>query len=286
MMTTRQSIDPKTRLGAVHLAVAHLERQLDYYQRLGLQIHDRAGDRVHLGVGAENLLVLDHQPQRQSGRGKAGLYHFAILVPSRTHLGRTLRHLIDNRIAVGGASDHAVSEALYLTDPEGNGIEIYRDRPHREWVYPNGTLRMVTEPLDVDGVLAAAEDASAWDGFPAGTVMGHIHLQVGDLAAEERFYQEVIGFDLVTKYGAQATFLSAGGYHHHLGMNTWAGRLAPRSGHELGLTRFTVVLPDATALTAVRQRLDATDTAYQTEEQGLLVSDPQGIRLFLTTDSH
>ncbi len=282
MQTTQTKLHAATRMGTVRLNVHDLAREVDYYQRLGLQIHQRTQASVHLGAGAEDLLVLTERPHAPSGASKSGLYHFALLVPSRVDLGRVLRHIADKRIALGGYSDHAVSEALYLSDPEGNGIEIYRDRPRSEWEFRNGTMHITSQPLDVQAVLAAAENAPAWDGFPQDTVMGHVHLQVGDLRLAEQFYTEIIGFDPIMRYGSQAAFVSAGGYHHHLGMNTWAGRLAPRTGDELGLDEFGLVLPTREALAEVADRLRGTGLTFQQEEATLFGQDPLGINLRLT----
>ena len=191
------TIHPQTNLGPVHLQVADLGNLVNYYTTLGLHLHQRQNRQAVLGDGTTELLVLNERPDGQRVRGTSGLYHFAILLPSRADLGRALRHFGQSAVPVGGASDHAVSEALYLTDPEGNGIEVYRDRPRDEWRYPNGQLVINTTPFDVAGVLAAGDATSAaWDGFPAGTIIGHMHLHVGDIDAAEGFYRDALGFDL------------------------------------------------------------------------------------------
>jgi catechol 2,3-dioxygenase len=275
-MTT--SIHPNTKMGAAALVVPDLSRSLDYYQyNIGLRLHAQEGGIARLGVGGDDLLVLYEQPgAKPVQRHHTGLYHFAILVPSRVELGRTLRHLIESRTPIGGASDHAVSEALYLNDPDGHGIEIYRDRPRAEWEYPNGTLRMGTDPLDVEGVLAAGmESNEPWTGMPAGTVIGHMHLHVSDLAAAEQFYRDVIGFDLIIRYGRQASFLSAGGYHHHLGINTWAGiGVPPPPADAARLAWYEITVPDEAALEEVVTRARNAGAALTEEENGWQLLDP------------
>jgi catechol 2,3-dioxygenase len=281
-MEQSEKIHPQTRLGAVHLNVAQLAPMVEYYQRLGLRVHSRTDHVAHMGAGEEALLVLAERPQAVRDRTVSGLYHFALLVPNRTDLARVFSHMGQTQIPLSGYSDHAVSEALYLSDPEGNGIEIYRDRPRTEWTYPNGVLRIVTEPLDVEALWAEGERAPNWDGFPADTRIGHIHLQVGQLAAEEHFYEQVLGFDRVARYGAQATFVSAGGYHHHVGLNTWRGPLQVRRNGLLGLEHYTIVLPNPTALDEVRQRLQAASIDFDSNDKGVSLQDPMGIGLLLT----
>ncbi len=283
-------IHPETKLGPVHLRVANLSNLVTYYTALGLHLRRHAetstGEQAVLGVADSDLLVLQEDINGQRVKGTSGLYHFAILLPSRVDLGQALRHFAQTGIKVGGASDHAVSEALYLTDPEGNGIEVYRDRPRDEWRYPDGKLLINTTPFDVEGVLAAGDNnPEAWSGFPPGTRIGHVHLHVGDIAATERFYRDGLGFDLITRYGPSATFLSAGGYHHHLGANTWAGVGAPPApANAWGLAHFTIDVPGEQALTALlnqaaRAGIGATerdDGVLAGVLAGVLVRDPSG----------
>ena len=272
------TIHPQTKLGPVHLQVADLGNLVNYYTTLGLRLHQRQNRQAVLGDGTTELLLLNERPDGQRVRGTSGLYHLAILLPSRSDLGRALRHFEQSAIPVGGASDHAVSEALYLTDPEGNGIEVYRDRPRDEWHYPNGQLVINTTPFNVAGVLAAGDATSAaWDGFPAGTVIGHIHLHVGDIDAAEGFYRDALGFDLITRYGPSATFLSAGGYHHHIGANTWAGVGAPpASENAWGLSHFTIEVPGTQALAAVRAQVEGAGVSVAERDEGYFVRDPAG----------
>lgn len=272
------TIHPQTKLGPVHLQVADLPNLVNYYTTLGLRLRRRNSQQAVLGAGELDLLVLNERPDGRRVRGTSGLYHFAILLPSRSDLGQALRHFSHAAIRVGGASDHAVSEALYLTDPEGNGIEVYRDRPRDEWRYPNGQLVINTTPFDVEGVLAAGDASSAeWNGFPAGTVIGHIHLHVGNIDRAEGFYRDALGFDLITRYGPSATFLSAGGYHHHIGANTWAGVGAPPAPENAwGLSYFTIEVPGTQALAEVRAQLESANIPVAERDEGYFVRDPSG----------
>lgn len=277
-------IPAETRLGPVHLTVADLPRLIDYYTRLGLALVSGGpgANSAALGVATEPLLVLHKNSGAQRHSGTAGLYHFAILLPDRKSLSRALRNFAAQGIRVGGMSDHAVSEALYLTDPEGNGIEVYRDRPRSQWQRDNGVLRIVTERLDLDGLLAETTGTEPWHGFPTGTKIGHIHLHVGSIDAAEQFYGDVLGFARVTRYGPSATFLAAGGYHHHIGANTWAGVGAPPAPTDaLGLRHWMVVLPDEAALAQVAARLEASSAAVERQEGKIFTRDPSGNRLCL-----
>jgi catechol 2,3-dioxygenase len=279
------SIDPATHVGEVHLTVADLPRALAFYtETLGLRAERHDGGATLSADGQTPLLVLEHLPGAPLRSPRTtGLYHFALLVPSRRALARTLAHLAESHYPLQGASDHLVSEALYLADPEHNGIEIYRDRPREEWPRANGQIQMATDPLDLVGLIGELEtDGETWRGLDPGTVMGHIHLQVADIAAAERFYVDVLGFDLVTHFGGSASFISAGGYHHHIGMNTWASRgAAPPPTGSTGLSRYVIALPTADALNAVAARLRAASTACTEEEGSVTVTDPFGIQIVL-----
>jgi catechol 2,3-dioxygenase len=274
----RKSIDPATQMGRVALVVADLARSLDYYQsQIGLKLLDQSAKHATLGVEGRELLWLKAQPGAKPfpPRGRSGLYHYAILVPSRQALGVVLRHLAETRTPLSGASDHGVSEALYMNDPDGHGIEIYRDRPRQEWPrLPNGELAMVSDPIDAQGILAAGEGVS-WSGMPAGTVMGHVHLHVSQLRQAEAFYVDQVGFDLLQHFGGQAAFVSAGGYHHHLGMNTWAGAGVPPAPDDTArLLWYEIVLPNQAALEEVLTRLRAAGVALEAHEAGWLARDP------------
>lgn len=280
------SIDPATTLGPATLAVADAERSLLFYRDLlGMEVVREDASQIELGVPGTTLLRLMVQPGlRPSPRTNTGLYHAAILLPSRLDLAHVLRRLLEVRYPIG-ASDHLVSEALYLDDPDANGLEIYRDRPRSEWRYqPNGEVVMDTLRLDLGDVLGEIQtDGTPWSGMPSGTRIGHMHLRVGDIPQAEAFYSGVLGFDVMTHYPG-ALFVSAGGYHHHLGLNTWESKGAsPAPPDTAGLRSFVVVLPNAAALEQVRTRIDA--AGIPTREQGgsLAVDDPWKNTLLLHT---
>jgi catechol 2,3-dioxygenase len=278
-------LSASTRVGPVHLIVAELGRSVDYYeQSLGLELLDRRGGDVSLGVGERELLVLVEEPGAGASYGYTGLYHFALLVPERADLARWLAHAARARIALVGLSDHFVSEAIYLADPDGHGIEIYWDRPRQVWEGHVGA-RMTTLPLDVDSLFSElADPASApFEGLPVGTVMGHIHLKVATIAESVSFYRDVLGFALMAELGGQAAFLSAGGYHHHIGVNTWESASAaappPRTA---ALQQATIVLADSGELDRVANRLKEGGHSSGARDDGVSVRDPSGNPLLLT----
>ena len=268
-------------MGAVHLTVADLDRSLAYYSHaIGLQALRRDGGRASLGAaGGQELLVLVEEPGAVPADGYAGLFHFAILVPGRDDLARWLAHAARERIELTGLSDHFVSEAIYLRDPDHHGIEIYADRPREAWEGRVGE-RLTTVPLDVDGLLGELDgtEPAAFDGLPAATRMGHVHLRVSQIPATVRFYRDELGFDLMATYGSQAAFLAAGGYHHHLGANTWESAGAPAAPEGTARLRLaTIVLPDAASRDELLERVgDAEETP-----DGPVVRDPSGNRLLL-----
>ncbi len=223
----------------------------------------RTSDVVELGAASDGtaLVTLVHRPDAPPRPPRTtGLFHLALLVPSRADLARAFHRVHAAGWRFTGASDHLVSEAFYLDDPEGNGIEIYRDRPREEWEIENGELRMGTLPLDLAGVLTGIEDGDVGDGMASGTRIGHVHLQVADIPGAEAFYVDALGFEPVVRAYPGALFVAAGGYHHHLGLNTWAGVGAPAPPEGArGLRSFSVVLPDAEALAAVRSSLVAAE---------------------------
>jgi catechol 2,3-dioxygenase len=270
-------------LGPVRLQVADLGRSIAYYETtLGLRVLDRTGSGAILGTQREPVplvqLVERGGAPPASRRGQLGLYHFAILLPDRASLGRFVRHLED--IGVGaGAGDHLVSESFYLQDPDNLGIEVYADRPPSTWRRIGRQLMMATDPVDLEGILAAAGD-TRWDGMPPGTVMGHLHLHVGDLAGASRFYSDTLGFDRMVWQYPGALFLAAGGYHHHLGTNTWAGPGAgPPDPASARLLEWTIVLPDAGRLGGVADSLSRAGHPFTQSGESrpsLVTHDPWG----------
>jgi catechol 2,3-dioxygenase len=270
-------IHPDARLGYVHLTVSDLERSLAFYQdMLGFRLHQREGDKACLGAGRDDLLALTERPGAIRVPRQSGLYHFAILVPSRLALAQSLRRLIETETNLAGGADHLVSEALYLSDPDGNGIEIYRDLPRSAWEYENGMLRMGTEALDYQGILAELEnDASPWTGLRPDTTLGHLHLHVAHLSEAQAFYEKVLGLDTMVVIPGSAAFLSAGGYHHHVGINTWNGVGAPSPPPDaVGLRYFTVQLPNEEEQARLIARLEKAGVPFETREDGLFVWDP------------
>jgi catechol 2,3-dioxygenase len=243
-----------------------------------------------LGVPGDSFLHLTEHPEAapwpRGNRSHPGLYHFAILVPTRADLGRWLAHWLRQDMPLPGQGDHFVSEALYLEDPDGHGIEIYRDRPRDEWQWQNGQVRMGVEPVDIRGLLEAAEAASdPWAGMPAGTTLGHIHLQVTDIDATARFYRDVLGFDIVVQMPS-ALFMSAGGYHHHIGANIWHSRNAePAPDHVVNLKAYSIQVPDQAALDAVKERLRFASAAFEPVDNGVMAIDPAGIEIHLRVQS-
>lgn len=280
-----EEIHPNASIGAVSLTVANLSRSLKFYQEnIGLRLRETAGNTAYLGAGGRDLLILseDSRAGRPPERS-TGLYHFAILTPTRLDLAHALFRLVKSNTPLQGSSDHLVSEAIYLADPDGNGIEIYRDRPREQWPLTNGRLRMASDPLDLDGLSRElGGNPERQQELAAGTTIGHVHLKVGHIDETERFYRDILGFSLMQRFGSAATFLSTGGYHHHIGANTWAGVGAPPPpAGSVGLRWFEILLPDEVSLSAVVGRLEEAGIALQPEETGILVRDPSGNGLIL-----
>jgi catechol 2,3-dioxygenase len=269
-------------MGAVHVTVAELTRSLDYYRRaIGLDVLEQAAGRASLGANSTELLVLVEEPGARPADGHTGLYHFALLLPTRADLGRWLAHAARDRVQLTGLSDHYVSEAIYLRDPDRHGIEIYADRPRELWEGQVGS-RMTTEPLDVDSLLAEVGGASDFAGLPGGTVMGHVHLKVAGIPETIHFYRDVLGFDLVVERVPQAAFLSAGGYHHHIGANTWesTGAAPPPEG-TAALRHATIFLPSVEERDEVARRVAEAGQEPEETSDGVTVRDPSGNRLVL-----
>ena len=273
------SLPATLRLGAVHLNVSDLGSSVAFYEDvIGLSLHHREDGVAAMGGGEENLLILYEEPEaRQAGR-HAGLYHYALLYPSRDELAHAALRLAATKTPIQGASDHGTHEAIYLPDPDGNGIELAADRPREAWPKP---LEYAggPHPLDLDGLLAAVAGEEPRTQAGPGLRIGHVHLHVGDLQRGVGFYHNILGFDLMTLIPGQAAFVSAGGYHHHLGFNVWRGegvRAAPAS--RVGLRHWTVVLDDSEGVDAVRERVGAAGIEVEEREGGgFLVGDPWGI---------
>lgn len=265
------------RIGKVTLKVRDLDTVANFYQTvLGLAVIAKDDRRAILGAGATPLLVLETDPALAPGdRRQAGLFHTAFLMPTRAALARWLGHVTQTGVRLHGASDHIVSEAIYLADPEGNGIEVYADRPVSRWRGVNGRINMTTDPLDMQDLLAAAKGAG-WAGFPEDGIIGHVHLQVGDTAVADRFYRDIIGFDIAAGYPG-ASFYGSGGYHHQLAGNIWNSRGAARRPENMaGLEAVELVLRDKADLAAIRARAKSVGVELNEAEGGAIVRDPWG----------
>lgn len=279
-------LDPNTTLGPVRLRVADLEMVVGFYRR-ALGLHELPGvdEAVRLGtLAGEPLVELVHHPSAPIRPPRStGLFHLAILVPTRADLAQSIHRVSAAGHSFSGAADHLVSEALYLEDPEGNGIEIYRDRPRGEWTYGDGELAMATLAIDLDGVLGALPAGTPDEGLPDGTIMGHVHLQVRSIPEADAFYTGLVGFEPTVRGFPQALFVAAGGYHHHLGLNTWGTRDGePPPAGARGLESFRIDLPSSADVDAVAGRLDAEGVAVAPVGGGVGAVDPSGNRLILS----
>ncbi|WP_042199427.1 VOC family protein [Paenibacillus camerounensis] len=284
-MTATAVLHETTEIGLVKIRVSNLERSLAFYQNVvGLQVLRRHGREAEMTADGQRVLLnlreIEH-PQVLSRKG-AGLFHFAILLPDRPSLGLVLRNLIDSEMEIG-QGDHLVSEALYIQDPDNNGIELYRDRPRDTWQRDSaGDYVMTTDPVDVDGLLAASEGLT-WKGLPAGTVIGHVHFHVGDLAEAKKFYVDALGFEPTTHYGNSALFISAGGYHHHMGLNIWAGQGAPATPDNApGIDYFTLELPGVHEVEEVALRVREAGYPVTDTADGVILTDPWNVGIHLT----
>jgi catechol 2,3-dioxygenase len=270
-----------TRVGAVHLQIDSLQRSIEYYvDVLGLQVLERGADAAGLGAaGGDRPLVWLHAKtglKPAPRRGAYGLYHFAILLPDRAALGHFAEHLSRAGVRVGMA-DHLVSEALYLMDPDGLGIEVYADRPPNSWRHHDRELSMTTDPLDIDNVIAEGR-GHVWNGVPIGTTMGHVHLHVGKLEEADVFYHRALGFDKTVWSYPGALFLSAGGYHHHLGTNTWSPGPSA-TDDQARLLEWEIVVPSADDAVAAARSLRAAGFSAQDAGTGWTAADPWGTQL-------
>ena len=270
-------IDKDTQIGAVALTVSDLDKSISFYEKsLGFKTRTRSGSDAELGTDTLTLIKLHEKKDAQHPHGTAGLYHFAVLTPNRFELGQVLANLIRTQTPVQGFADHGVSEAIYLPDPDGNGIEMYRDRPRDEWPRtPDGAITMVTDPLDLEGILQGVEGKTdGWTHLHPDTRMGHMHLKVSQVDPAEAFYRDVLGFDVIKNLHS-ASFISAGGYHHHLGMNVWESRSGPpQSPDAVGLRWYEIKLPTEAALGQTADAARKAGSEFEETNDGLLLRDP------------
>ena len=274
---------PNLYIRDITLNISDLQRSLAFYTDfLGFHILEQEARKAVLTADGKSPIIILQQPDGVLPKeaGRSGLYHFAILLPSRADLGEMLIHLVKNNYPLG-AADHLVSEALYLNDPDGNGIEIYHDRQAEEWTWQNNYVHMTTDPLDGEGVMKAA-NGKQWSGMPANTVMGHIHLHVSHLQEAGIFYRNVLGYDVVCEFGKQALFLSTGRYHHHVGMNTWNGVGAPPpSANSVGMKEYSIAIPDVAYMEKIKHSLQELNLDYLEKDGVLYVHDPSNNQISL-----
>ncbi len=270
------------RIGRVRLRVRDLDAVSGFYQRaIGLAAIDQGAGRITLGAGSVPLVELHADPSATLRNPRdAGLFHTAFLLPSRADLARWLAHAVKLGLKLQGASDHIVSEAIYMADPEGNGIEVYADRPVSRWRDANGHVRMATEPLDTPDLLSAG--TGVWAGYPADGIIGHVHLQVGDTGTADGFYHDILGFDIANRYPG-ASFYGSGGYHHQLAGNIWNSRHAgPQPEGATGLEAVEIVARDPALRTAILGRAEAADVRVTTDDGAPVLHDPWGTAIVLS----
>jgi catechol 2,3-dioxygenase len=276
-----------THIEGVRLQVADLDRSVEYYTTvLGMQVLNRTEGGAELGVESDGLPLLKLVERRGARsvprRGLLGLYHFAVLLPDRASLGRFVAHLGEIG-AYAGMSDHLVSEAVYLTDPDGLGIEVYADRPESTWRLVDRQLEMATKPMDVASVIASGE-GKKWQGMPAGTRIGHVHFHVGDIDEAARFYHNGLGMDKIVWSYPGALFMSAGGYHHHIGVNTWAAGAPPASDDDARLLDWMLVVPDSGAVQGAAASIATAGFNVERDGDAMVARDPWGITLRLRSE--
>jgi catechol 2,3-dioxygenase len=274
-------------ISEIELTIQDLNRSIEFYtQVIGFSVRTRNQHSAELGTETSTLVRVIENPKAQKTRGTTGLYHFAILVPQRRVLAKSLTNIIETQTPVQGFADHGVSEAIYLPDPDGNGIEIYRDRPYQEWPFNNGELRMVTDPLDVENLLSEINGNNGQRfKLPGKTKIGHMHLHVRDIPEAVSFYQDVLGFDLKQRYGPSAAFLAAGNYHHHIGINTWAGVGAlPSPEGSIGLRSFTISLPTSKDLDTLEGQIQQAGKKGIQVNDGFIIRDPSNNQIQFKVD--
>lgn len=273
----RQILPAGLTLGAAHLKVADLDRAIAYYTDvIGFQVRERDGAAAHLGAGDDDLIVLHERPDARRVSRHAGLYHVAILYPSQLELARVVQRIAETNTPIEGASDHGTHEAIYLPDPDGNGLELAWDRAPEQWPNLADITAIAPQPLDMGGLFNLVSGREAEPEADPGTVVGHVHLHVADIAESTAFYRDLLGFDLITEIDT-AAFVSAGGYHHHLAYNTWQGRGAPPSPEDaIGLVHWTINLPESADVDAARDRLTAGGAPTTDVDGGFEARDPSG----------
>lgn len=278
----RQFFSKDTHIGAVHLNVNFMDNSVKFYHEiLGLDIIEHTPSFSALGVN-DSVLIYLYQTNHARVQ-TAGLFHFALLVPSRAALGNIFYHLIKTEYPLAGASNHDVSEAIYLQDPEGNGIEIYRDVPSNEWQFePNGDIVMGTSEMDYAAVIEANHNRP-FDGMPKDTIIGHMHLSVIDLNQSIAFYNELFGLDVMTRYGSQAAFMATAGYHHHLGLNTWQHQTERARLDYPGLRKFDLNIPNEEDLQHFLETLSEKGSTQPKDENSNIIYDPSGIGIRIMT---
>jgi len=271
-------------IGAVGLKVRDIEAVSRFYRDvLGLAVLDRGNDRTALGAGGMPFVHLEYRPDAApDDQREAGLYHTAFLMPTRSDLARWILHVARNKVALTGASDHAVSEAFYLDDPEGNGVEVYCDRPVESWEWTGSDLKITTDPLDIESILREVAPSATYPSAPDGLRIGHVHLRVGDVARAEAFYRGALGLD-VTRRRQGATFMSSGRYHHHIAANVWhSAGAGERNENRAGLSWLSLETADVAAFDAAKARLAQAAAQLTVTSAGIATADPWGTRLRVT----
>lgn len=280
------TIDEQMSLDSATLVVENLKVMKDFYRdNIGLIELDNKGEEIVMGVRNRPLLVLKKRKDKSTSERKAGLFHTAFLLPERRDLGNVLYKLLSARIPLSGASDHGYSEAIYLQDPEDNGIEIYRDKPKEMWtVHEDGRIPGVTEEMDAEGIINSRENDDLLQ-MPDGTVIGHMHLSVKNLDETEEFYTSLLGLSVKDHLGAQARFLAGGDYHHHIGINTWGGaNLSARKEGDSGLQSFTILLSSKDKFVELKAHLNDLNTVYNEKDDTLELVDPNGIIVYIKVE--
>lgn len=285
VMNSEFKLPPETHIGNVHLQVSNLDKSLKFYvELLGFCQTGVENGLLALSsspTGPRIILLTENRTARPKPPRTTGLYHVAIRLPNRIALARLLRRLVDHGFPLQGFANHAVSEAIYLSDPDGNGLELYADLPRKEWLWIGDQIEMTTDPLDVEALVVAGEkDPSSWNGIHLDTDIGHVHLQVGNLPRSEQFYHAILGFNVTQRSYPGALFLAAGDYHHHIGLNMWAGRDAPAPPSDaVGLVSFSVVLPGSAEIRKIQERLRRLNIPFSVADSGnygVSVIDPDG----------